>query len=55
MTSSEQNKFEAIVKEIIAQNPDIETSKELLKVLDYHIRMKATMQTAINYAIMGVN
>lgn len=55
MTPSEQSKFEAIVKLIIKENPDIETSKELIKVLSHHIQMKSAIRTAIDYAIWGVN
>ncbi len=52
---TEQAKFEKIVKLIITLNPDIQTAKELIKVLDYHSTMKSAICDSWDYAAGSVN
>ena len=52
---TEDDKLEKIVKVIIALNPDIETAKKLIQVLNYHSLMKSKIRDAWDYASESVN
>ena len=52
---TENEKFEAVVKEIVRVNPNNDTAKELIKVLQKHIQVKSMIVDAIDYALWGSN